>query len=171
MDIRWRLLSACSAISLLIMVVFIRIALVVVTVQSFSMSPTLKHGDRVLVFRYWPARWLRKGHIVIVQPPSPEMRYLTKPVPFVKRVVGLPGDTVVTYLNQLNEYYRARLSDAHDEAGSRTWHVPPGHLFVRGDYVLGGTDSLSWGPIPFKSIQGIVLMKLSRDPLDTSNQL
>jgi signal peptidase I len=171
MHIRWLLLSACSAISLLIMVVFIRIALVVVTVQSFSMSPTLKHGDRVLVFRYWPASWLRKGHIVIVQPPSPDMRYLTKPVPFIKRVIGLPGDTLVTYLSQLNDHYRAPLLSAHDEEGKRIWHVPPGHLFVRGDYVLGGSDSLTWGPIPFRSVLGIVLMKLSRDPLGNSNQL
>jgi hypothetical protein len=81
-------------------------------------------------------------------------------IPFIKRIVGLPGDTLVTSLRELDDIHRARALGAHDPSGNRTWHIPQGYLFVRGDQPVGGWDSLSWGPIPFRSVLGIVIMKL-----------
>ena len=57
---------------------------------------------------------------------------------------------------------RANQQEQHDPQGLRTWHIPPKHVFVRGDNTRGSIDSLVWGPIPVRSIQGIVLRKLPR---------
>ena len=122
--------------------VLLRRVLLVVVIEGASMVPTLHYGDRVLVWRPWPRRWLRRGRIVVVEHeadrararwPSPQ-----EPALYVKRVVGLPGDTV-------------------------QWSpdtVPAGHLFVCGDNRPGSRDSRHWGPVPLRSLRGIVLTKL-----------
>jgi len=156
---------------------FIRNLLVVVTVESTSMSPTLLDGDRVLVLRYWPATLLQKGNIVIIWPGR-----ITEPddrsgpfnvTPFIKRVVALPGEKIVTRFDELDEFHKSKpfLRSKHDINGNREWHIPPGHFFVRGDNPIGSFDSLSWGPIPDRSLLGIVVMKLSHkaDPSSSSH--
>src|ERR1043165_3264532 len=119
-----------------------RIALLTVTVQLSSMSPTLEDGDRVLVWRYWPARWLRKGQIVILWPWLPASKVsklLGTPefVPYIKRIIALPGDTLITSLTDLPEHYRSEHRSTHDSEGHRTWRIPHRHIFVRGDNPLG----------------------------------
>ncbi len=143
----------------------LRAALLVVTVQSTSMVPALHHGDRVLVWRYWPQRWLRRGHIVLVWPwlgPTQGSHALDTQVfiPFIKRIVGLPGDYLVTTLTDLAEHYRSREHAAHDAQGHRVWWVQADHIFVCGDAPLGGLDSLTWGPIPARCVLGLVLLRL-----------
>src|SRR6266571_228509 len=96
--IQWLNLIGLVVILLAFVSIFffiVRTALVVVTVQYTSMSPTLEDGDRVLVWRYWPARWLRKGQVVIVWPwlsASTSWRLMrqSEVVPFIKRVIALP---------------------------------------------------------------------------------
>ena len=139
--------------------------LVVVTVENHSMSPTLKHGDRVLVLRYWPDRWLSRGQVVLIWPWLHSSRNARawgqlKIVPYIKRIVALPGDTIVTSIADLSDLYHAEQIVAHDDNGQRVWHIPPDHLFVRGDNRPGGDDSLTWGPIPFRSVLGVVIVKL-----------
>jgi len=157
-------LTGCL-LALLLLLVVVRTALVVVRIENWSMAPTLEDGDRVLAWRYWPACWLRKGQVVLVWPwpsPSTSRQALGRLgfTPFIKRVAGLPGDTLVTALTDLAEIHRSDVQQAHDSSGHRTWHIPPGHLFVRGDNPVGGNDSLTWGPIPFRSVVGVVLMRL-----------
>jgi len=146
-------------------ILLMRAMLVVVTVENQSMSPALQHGDCVLVVRYWPRRWLRRGHIVIVWPwqrsqhgPKP----FGVPDPFIKRIVGLPGDTLVTHISELDDFNREQQRQAHDEHGYRTWRIPPDHCFLRGDHPIGGFDSLSWGPVPFEYVLGLVIKTLPR---------
>lgn len=141
-----------------------RATLVVVTVVGQSMTPALQTGDRVLVLRYWPSGRLRIGHIVLVWPwgMAPSGPKPFSETPYIKRIIGLPGDTLVTSLVELNDFHRRRESAAHDSNGQRVWHIPPGHVFVRGDNPLRGFDSLSWGPIPFRGVLGIVIKTLPR---------
>lgn len=158
--------------SLLLFLIFLacvlviaRFALVAITVESDSMSPALEHGDRVLVWRYWPGRLIRRGQIVLVWPwlsnsINPRSVGRAHFVPYIKRVVGLPGDSIVTSRTDLAETARRLVRDTHDSQGKRVWHIPPSHLFVRGDNPLGGIDSLTWGPVPLKSILGMVIMRL-----------
>lgn len=147
----------------LVIAYLIRRMLVVVTVNSYSMSPALEDGDRVLVVRQWPRAWLRKGQIVIVWPwqlppegPSP----FGVEGPFIKRIVGLAGDVLVTSLAELAEIQRPLEAAAHDSNGLRTWQIPSDHIFVRGDHPIGGFDSLAWGPVPTQYVLGVVVMKL-----------
>lgn len=162
----WLIFGAgmCSG-AMIICLRLARIMLCVVTVEMGSMVPTLKPGDRVLVLRHWPAKWLRKGQIVIVSPRSDQLppQPAANPfgvVPCIKRVVGLPGDTLITSLTELDEYHRVKLLPWHNAAGRREWHVPPRHFFVRGDNPGGVYDSLLWGPLPYSSLLGVAIKRL-----------
>lgn len=145
----------------------VRSTFVVVTVEGKSMSPTLNHGDHVLALRYWSARWLRTGRIVVVAPWGLPSRTVAATdgvtfTPFIKRIVGMPGDTLITTIHDLDSVVRTRLLPFHDSHGKRVWHIPPEHIFVRGDYPISLFDSLFWGPIPCKSVIALVIMKLPR---------
>lgn len=145
-------------------VVLARSILVVVTVENQSMSPTLEPGDRVLVLRRF-SRHPNQGDIVVVWPwdipPTGPTPFGVRE-PFIKRVIGLPGQTLVTSITELDATNRARELAAHDNSGRRVWHIPLGHYFVRSDQPIGGFDSLSWGPVPVRGILGVVVMKLPR---------
>jgi len=114
------------------------------------MSPTLEIGDRVLAFKYWPVRWLRKGQIILFWPPS---QYISTGfgnignIPFIKRIVGVHGDFISRYEND---------SSQKDEM------IPPGYFSVRGDLFVNQNDKYTIGPIPFSSLMALVIMKLPR---------
>lgn len=152
----WLLLS--SVLVFLCLVVS-RLALRVVTVQGQSMAPTLLAGDRLLVCRCWPTRWLRRGHLVLIGPP--EGGADASPW-FIKRLVGLPGDTLVTSINEVPEHLRLSHLAWYDAQGHRAWEIPPGHIFVRGDNRDGSVDSTAWGPLPARQVQGIVMRRFAR---------
>lgn len=122
------------------------------------MLPTLHHRDRVVVIKHWPVNWLRKGMIVIVQAPiyyvGPNKH---TPITLIKRVAGLPGDLIT-----LEVANAIKLPDWHqddDIASTRkTLCIKPGYLFLRGD--SGGTDSNMFGPIPYSSLIGVVVLRL-----------
>lgn len=147
--------------------VFARRRLIVVTVFGQSLSPALRHGDRVLALRGLGGRRLRRGDVVLIDsrrgrgPGGPEIRTGPDARPFVKRIAALPGETLTTRIDELEPHERERQIPFHDGSGQRTWHVPPGHVFVRGDLPLGGNDSLTWGPVPFEALLGRVVMKLA----------
>lgn len=126
-----------------------------VQVEGKSMSPTLTSGDLVLACRCRLTRWLCKGRLVVWQPPPglphsivPE---LMRGELLIKRITGLPGDTVVT---------SSEPAFPDKPAEARVWQVPPNHYFVQGE--LLGLDSRIIGPIPIESIRGLVLIRLKR---------
>lgn len=89
---------------------------------------------------------------------------------FVKRIVGLPGDTVCISISSLHEFMQTVLRSAEgssaslsgcDSDGNLIWTVPENHCFVRGDGLVS-MDSLIVGPIPLSALTGIALMKLPR---------
>lgn len=142
-----------------------RAFLVIVTVTNTSMQPTLVEGDRVLVVRHWPRRWLRRGQIVIVWPfafPEKGPAPFGVPLPFIKRVTALPGDIFVTYADQANRYFleHERPFDKLDLRWNN--HIPAEHLFAYGDNPVDSFDSRTWGPIPFRGVLGVVILKPTR---------
>lgn len=160
---------------LLVMLIALRRVLCIVRVEGPSMMPTLSSGDRLLVLRLWPARWLRKRQIIVTGFPPFDAYHnrhakSARGALFIKRIVGLPGDALITSLADLPDPLRPGAQVAHDERGQRTWHVPPNHYFVRGDSL--GYDSAIAGPVPFSFLRGIVLLKLpgrvALDPNSTS---
>lgn len=149
-----------SFLVLLFIIYSVCIMFCVAVVSGNSMDPTFEEGDLVIALRHVPASLLRKGQVVIVSPNLLASRH-TKQTPdlYIKRTLALPGETVTKHLSELNHYYRANLRCMHDEKGQRTWAIPQGHIFVQGDRLPRGYDSLTWGPIPQESVIGIVLAK------------
>lgn len=153
-------------ITFIIVFSFLKLSLVVVTVEQESMSPVLRAGDRVLAVRFWPPRWLRKGNIVLIRTPNPQTG--SKPIgekPFIKRVVGLPNDIVIIHsavskqIEQMQQFASPKLETR------RTWHIPPGYFFVQGDNP-NSLDSRQWGPINLNSLLAIVIMRLPNSNTD-----
>lgn len=125
-------------------------AFVVETFQipSESMIPTFYRGDRLFASKFsYLFRSPYRGEIIIFRsPPNPDLI-------FIKRVIGLPGDTVevrdgVTYVNgkPLEEPFIAAASLR--EFGPLV--VPDNSFFVMGDNRNNSSDSRVWGPVPRK---------------------
>ncbi len=134
-------------------------------VQQVSMENTLQPDQYVLVDKLTP-RWSPyvRGDIVVFDPP-PEWSPANG-VPFIKRVIGLPGDHVQlrdgkVYVNglPLSEPYvysdQGVPNRTDPQAGNQTeWFVPPGELFVLGDHREDSEDSRTFGLIEISKVIG-----------------
>ena len=87
----------------------------------------------------------------------------------VKRVIGLPGDTVsfqdgYVYVNgeELDESYLPR-QGISTSGSRREYAVPEGHLFFLGDNRTGSWDARSWDDpfIPVENVRSHVLVCIS----------
>jgi signal peptidase I len=123
--------------------------------DSESMSPTIRAGDRMVVFR--PGGGLpERGSIV-------NFRFRSNGAEcYIKRVIGLPGDVVEIknrklYLNgepaEEPYLYEERIIYKYGPAT-----VPRDHLFVLGDNRNNSFDSTSWGFLPSADVTGVVAM-------------
>lgn len=159
-------------------------------IPSSSMVPTLQVGDYILVNKYTYGIRLpvlrnkvvslnepQRGDVMVFFPPHMNDTY------FIKRVVGLPGDTV-TYRNkeiyvngikaeatpvslpssdvssiraseeQLGDAVHLRQIDRTRPARDFSITVKPGHYFMMGDNRDNSSDSRVWGQVPEKDIVG-----------------
>jgi signal peptidase I len=134
-------------------------------VKQTSMESTLEPGQYVLVDKLTP-RWsaYQRGDIVVLHPPSGWED--GDDTPFIKRVIGLAGDTVdirdgSVFINgtQLNEDYTYAQPD---EAAQPTtvsgdehrWVIPAGELFLMGDHRQNSADSRTFGPVEATQVIG-----------------
>jgi hypothetical protein len=69
---------------------------------------------------------------------------------------GSPG--VGGSVEDVPEFEQQRHLKFHNELGERVWDIPKGRFFVKGE--VTGVDSVIWGPLPFRSFLGLVLVKL-----------
>jgi signal peptidase I len=123
-----------------------------IRVESISMQPTLYEGDFVIVNRVaYTLGTPHRGDVIIFHyPPDPGRE------PYIKRVIGLPGDTVrvqggEVYINDVpirEPYIKA------PPAYENVWQVPEDSLFVLGDNRNNSSDSHSWGMVPLKNVIG-----------------
>ncbi len=148
----------------LIIVVFILFGVFFVqpvVVEGTSMLPELHDGERLLVnklvyYKIQSVSWghIERGDIVVFWfPNDPDKSY-------VKRVIGLPGETVEVrsgkvFINgiQLTEDY---LDSEHNQS-LPSWpskKVEEHHYFVMGDNRDNSSDSRYWGLVPEKYIYG-----------------
>jgi signal peptidase I len=130
-----------------------------VRVASASMVPTYAAGDVVLVSRHPPdLSDIERGDLVTFR--SPEDGHSA-----LKRVIGLPGDSLVVldsylYVNGhrvAEPYVDHRLIDAYY---SRTYKVSTGTVFVLGDNRGNSVDSRDYGPIPADALLGRAVFRL-----------
>lgn len=122
-----------------------------VRVDGFSMRPTLQDGEYILVNKlaYKLGQPQRGDIVVFVFPVNPEED-------LIKRVIGLPGDTIsvqggVLSINgvAMNEPY-INAPPAYEG----TWTVSPDELFVLGDNRNDSRDSHQWGLLPVGNVIG-----------------
>ena len=174
--------------ALLIAIIFVNFARIFVfqafKIPSGSMEDNLKVGDHLVVNKFiygpagdgplaklFPMRDVERGDIIV-------FRYPLQPdIDFVKRAIGLPGDTIeirdkVVSVNGkpldepyvvlddsqtypagtfLPEPYRSR-----DQFGP--FVVPPGQYFAMGDNRDHSSDSRYWGTVPRANIKGRAFM-------------
>jgi len=115
-------------------------------VEGSSMFPTLMQGDRLIVSRlsYLLGEPDRGDIIVFQYPYGPERD-------FVKRIIGLPGETVAIQNGQVfingnplppEDYVKNKSSDTMSPVT-----LSDDEYFVMGDNRTGSSDSRSWGPL------------------------
>ncbi len=144
-------------------------------IPSSSMEPTLHcarpaegclsgSSDRILANRFiFHFRLPRRGEIVVFRTPPRTREACAESGTFVKRIVGLPGETIseqdgVVYVNGrklLEPYVLASERDVR----SATWpKIPAGHYLMMGDNRRNSCDSRDWGTVPKDNLIGPVFL-------------
>ncbi|HUT73879.1 MAG TPA: signal peptidase I [Armatimonadota bacterium] len=138
-------------------------------IPSESMLPTLRPNDRVLVNKFiLHLTAPRRQDIIVFEAPREAVGDGVQK-DFIKRLIGLPGDTVEVrsydgvYVNgvKLDEPYIDALHMADydfpvDKEGRRLppHKVPLGHYLVMGDNRNDSNDSHRWGDLPAQNVLG-----------------
>jgi signal peptidase I len=172
-----------SIVIAVILALFIRTCVVqAFKIPTGSMENNLLVGDHLLVNKFvygpsaaaferavLPESTIHRGDVIVFKYPEEPDR------DFIKRVVGLPGETLElrkkrVYINgrPLDEPYvhflvppsphaqEVAASDVREQYGPVT--VPAGHYFVMGDNRDNSQDSRYWGFLPRDYIKGKALM-------------
>ena len=132
-------------------------------IPSASMDPTLKVHDRVLVNKLsYHLHPVHRGDIVVFKAPPEERTAQIKDL--VKRVIGLPGDTIEArdnhvYINDrlLKEPYLPK-GTVTDDLPKQV--IPANSYFMMGDNRTESSDSRVFGPIKRSTIIGRAFVKM-----------
>lgn len=150
-----------------------------VTVKGQSMEPTLTEGDRLLV-KFWARNDVQRFDLV-------EARVGVAKTPVVKRIIGMPGDTVsISFADGIPTVtVRPAGSDVDRQVVNPTWEgrvgsavgpcckddgtagtepravvVPPGHYWVLGDNWGNSDDSRAYGFVKAEDVGGQLNLRL-----------
>ncbi len=169
-------------IKLLLLAVFIVIPFRMFVAQPFivdgaSMDPTFRDKQYLIVdeltYRFTPPE---RGSVIIFKYPNDPSKY------FIKRIIGLPGETVKIDNGQVTVINLARpegfvLTEPYvvfKKADSSTLKLSNDEYFVMGDNRLGSADSRMWGPVPKTDLIGRPILRvwpISVWPGDETNLL
>jgi signal peptidase I len=117
-----------------------RVFVTLVVVSGHSMDPSLRDGQIIPMLRHAP--WSadpQKGDVAVLHATQ------RRDVRFIKRVAGVPGDTVLV--------------------GGVAVVIPPGQFYVLGDNRPGSTDSRVYGLVAREQLVGAVLGVPNQDPM------
>ena len=155
---------------------------------AVSMSPTLNPGDSIVASKWGYGNYgtfgislakvplskiLERADVVVFEYPK------DRSISYVKRIIGLPGDTIeyrrgLLAVNgkEIDRDFERRTGDYElyrENLGGAIYHikvmpdvpsvegrvsVPDGHIFVLGDNRDNSNDSRYWGFVPFENIVG-----------------
>lgn len=149
------------ALAVIISVVLNLFVVQVTEVRQRSMEPTLLQNDRVLVSKIdYRISKPEIGDVVVFQPTNDAA------IPYVKRVAAVEGDVIEIRDGRL--FVNGEPSTIPEAQGSTApqspqirypFTVPPGHYFALGDNRQFSSDSRSFGPQPYESIIGKVILR------------
>ena len=133
-------------------------------VEMTSMDPTFKPKDCIMVDKLtYRFRDPHRGEVVIVWPPKDRV---SSKNPYIKRVIGLPGETVKIEDGQV--YIKTKdgsefrllseelpgVSVTPECRNDGQWEIQKGQYFVLGDNRDESSDSSVWGTVPRKNFIG-----------------
>lgn len=136
-----------------------------VKVEGTSMLPRLHDGERIFVNKLvyydeysWAPKIDRGDIVVFWYPDDPSKSY-------IKRIIGLPGDTVEIHEGMvrvngrdLEEMYLDSRLNLNMKSQAPVY-VRPNYYFVMGDNRDNSSDSRIWGLVPKKYIYGKALFR------------
>lgn len=131
-------------------------------IPSSSMEPTLQINDRLIIEKVsYHLKEPQRGDIVVFNPTETLQQRNFKEA-FIKRIIGLPGDTVqvsngIVYVNggKLSEDYIAQKPN-YDYGPVK---VPDNQYLVLGDNRNNSYDSHYWGFVPKEKLIGRALFR------------
>jgi signal peptidase I len=144
-----------------------RLIMPAVVVDGVSMVPSLQNTEHLLENRlayrnieiggkrYYLFHAPKRGDIVVINPPVAHDK------PFIKRMIGLPGDTILIRDGKvmvngvaLNETYIAETPRYTYPTSGQPYTLGPDEYFVLGDNRNASEDSHFFGPIHASAIMG-----------------
>ncbi len=126
------------------------------------MEPNLMNGDYLLVdeisYRFGGPR---RGDTIVFRYPADPSQF------FIKRIIGLPGETVEIRNNKVKIYDSESvvlkenyLSESQQTLGDMVVRLGNDEYFVMGDNRLQSSDSRRWGSLKKKYIIGRAFVRL-----------
>ncbi len=174
---RW-IFELTGVVVVAIVVAFLLRTFVIATysIPSGSMEPTLQIGDRIVVDKLsYDFHGVDPGNIVVFTTPPNEDCAGPPVSDLVKRVVGLPGQTISVsggnvFINgrQLHESWLPSTQQGKTYPGPspapyalhHSYRIPKGDVYVMGDNRMLSCDSRYWGPIAESTIVGKVDLRI-----------
>ncbi len=144
-------------------------------VQQQSMEHTLEPDQYVLVDKLTPHfDTYKRGDIVVFDPPEAWIQ--AQGQPYIKRVIGIGGDTIeirdgLVYLNRTKLFEPYIFSEnkipqpTENLGGVGKWVIPAGQLFLMGDHRGDSADSREFGPVDVTRVIGRAWLRYW--PIDT----
>jgi signal peptidase I len=142
------------------------------SIPSGSMEPTLNINDRILVNKLsYDFHSVHTGDVVVFTTPKDEHCAGAPVKDLVKRVIGLPGQTISlsdgqVYINTkllaqpwlpaVVRHQTAPGPGGQPYSLAQPFHIPAHDVFVMGDNRTASCDSRYWGPINESTIVGKV---------------
>ncbi|MEQ9370735.1 MAG: signal peptidase I [Coleofasciculus chthonoplastes F3-SA18-01] len=131
-------------------------------IPSGSMEPTLQINDRLIIDKIsYNFRQPQRGDIVVFSPTDALKQQNFKDA-FIKRVIGLPGETVEVkggrvYVN--DQALREQYIEEEPEYSYGPVTVPEDNYLVLGDNRNNSYDSHYWGFVPRDKIIGRAIVR------------
>jgi signal peptidase I len=125
-----------------------------VKVEGTSMAPLISDQERIFINKFvYRFRPIERGDVVVFWYP------LDRTKSFIKRVVGLPGDTVEIRAGHM--YVNGKLfpepyvpAESKDSGSLSPTRIPRGEYFLLGDHRTSSNDSRMFGPVARAFIYG-----------------
>jgi len=114
----------------------------------------------------YPIHIPQRGDVVVLEPPGGD--YELRREDYIKRVIGLPGETIQikdshVYINgqplvesTQDGGYLTDITDCYGGQLCKPFHIPAGHVVVLGDHRSNSQDSRTWDGDPALPLDRII---------------